>query len=83
MSPDDYETNQSAVWGTLVVILLVIIAILLVGYFAWWAPAHRKTIIIERSAAVMPASQHGSGDICGIQCLRQHEGRSFRGGDAG
>ena len=54
MSFDNYGNNQSALWGTLVVILLVIIAILLVGYFAWWAPVHRETIVIERPETTQP-----------------------------
>jgi len=58
----DTGSNQSAAWATLVVILLVIIAILLVGYFAWWAPAHRAITVIqppdrEREAPPVPAPQ--------------------------
>ena len=40
-------TDQSAVWVTIVVILLLVISILLVGYFAWWAPTHSETTIIQ------------------------------------
>ena len=54
LSPNNYGNNQSALRGTLVVILLVIIAILLVGYFAWWAPVHRETIVIERPETTQP-----------------------------
>ncbi|MDI6828948.1 MAG: hypothetical protein QME62_10740 [Armatimonadota bacterium] len=36
------EPQKSAVWGTLIVILLVIAVIVLVAYFAWWVPTHRS-----------------------------------------
>ena len=55
-----YDTgpNQSAAWAALVVILLVLIAVVLVGYFAWWAPVHRAATVIqppERGREVLPA----------------------------
>lgn len=58
----DYRTDQSSAWGTLIVVLLVVIAILLMGYFAWWAPAHRETTVInvpgkERDIVPVPSPQ--------------------------
>lgn len=47
VSTPETRSEQSAMWGTIVVILLIAIAILLIGYFAWWAPAHRETVIIK------------------------------------
>jgi flagellar basal body-associated protein FliL len=37
------ENRRSAVWGSLVVILLILVIIFLIGYFAWWSPMQRKS----------------------------------------
>ncbi len=47
-------------WATVVAILLVIIAILLIGYFAWWAPS-RQSVTVIRTPEEAPAQPAPSG----------------------
>jgi hypothetical protein len=36
--PVVHREDSSPAWATLVIVLMVVIAVLAVGYFAWWQP---------------------------------------------
>ena len=56
MSPVVYRDDGSFAWGTLLLILVVLLVVLMVGYFAWYQPAYvtHETTVIDHSGSSAP-----------------------------
>lgn len=57
MSTTSEDTATGFAFGTMMLILVVVLVFALVGYFAWWAPASSTAPVIERETIVVPGGQ--------------------------
>src|SRR5687768_16375542 len=58
MSPVVYREDGSFAMGTLVLIVVVVLAVLLIGYFAWYQPSQAPSnVIIDRESPSVPGPQ--------------------------
>ena len=61
MSPVVYRDDSGFAWGTLVLVLVVLLVIFMVGYFAWYQPAGTgpSTTVIAPSTTPVPGPAEG------------------------
>lgn len=41
------DPGESFAWATLVIVLVVLLCVVAVAYFAWWQPSHRITVVVS------------------------------------
>jgi len=51
---EDTSPDEISAWTMLVMILVMIIAVLAIGYFAWWAPNHMTTVVEQQPTVNTP-----------------------------
>src|SRR5436309_6827268 len=54
MSPVVYRDDGSFAWGTLVLVLVVLLVIFMVGYFAWYQPTYVHETVINQPGSSQP-----------------------------
>ena len=54
---EDPSSGERSAWTMLVVILVLIIAVMAIGYFAWWAPSRQTTVDVPQPAVTTPGPQ--------------------------
>src|SRR5258707_10632081 len=54
MSPVVYRDDSSFAWGTLLLVLVVLLVIFMVGYFAWYQPTYVHETVINQPTSNAP-----------------------------
>jgi len=78
----DPTSEERSAWTAIIAVLVVIIIGLMIGYFAWYAPNHRGTVVIAQPTVTTPGPQGLQGPA-GTPAPQGNQGAAGSAGPAG